>query len=48
MYNFEKSPKCTHYLLVEVGCPWYLLGPSFGIDKKKTNTQKTPAYLKPH
>jgi len=36
MYNFEKSPKCTQYLLAEVWCLWYLLGPSFGIGEKKT------------
>ena len=45
MYNFEKSPKCTQYLLAEVWCLWYLLEPSFGIGKKKR--KKTPAYFKP-
>lgn len=45
MYNFEKSPKCTQYLLDEVWCLWYLLGPSFGIDKKKKE-KNNPAYFK--
>lgn len=42
MYNFEKAPKCTQYLLAEVWCPWYLLGPSLGIKKKPHTRKKNP------